>query len=371
MRPGDRDQDGPAPRDLAYRVLATAVSAMRHGRQEWGQAMLAELDHVRSPAERAWFALGTARVALFPPRATPAWWAVPLSLAIRAVVAGAAIHALAPAAGPVPAALMALPAAGAWGLVTMPALASRAGGVVPTAQVAVAAGVVGCLALALATVQRFPQVMGASGPHAWGIGVVFDVVSAGYLWVAWRLSRRFSATQRNILYALGAGLVLATVAGLCIAHPSLISVWIGPLHGNGPYLLACLAVPAASALAVGRRGRKEDGLETAAWASLLASLITSILIIAATIRVAPAADGSRQVIADARLHGAASASAWLAGDNLGGAIFMLIWDPLIFMTLAWGGMVIGRAGRAAALNLAAAAGPVVARRRERHRARRY
>jgi hypothetical protein len=95
-------------------------------------------------------------------------------------------------------------------------------------------------------------------------------------------------------------------------------------------------------LAAGRRGLVKDGVETAAWATLLASLITSITIIAATIRVAPGADGARQIVADARLHGVASASTWLAGDNLGGAIFSLIWGPLIFMTLAGGGIIIGR-----------------------------
>ena len=357
--------DGASRRDLARRLLALAVTAMPRSRRDWGQAMLAELDHIRDPAERARFALGATRVALFPPRAAPAWWAVPLSLAVRAVVAGAAIHALAPAAGPIPAALMALPAAGAWGMVTVPALAGRAGGTVPAAQAAVVAGVVGCLALALATVQRFPQVMSTGGPRSWGIAVVFDVVSAGYLWAAWLLSRRFPATARNSLHALGAGLVLAAVAGVNIAQASVTRVWIGPVPGEVAYSLACLTVPAASALAAGRRGLVKDGLETAAWATLLASLITSITIIAATIRVAPAADGSRQIVADARLHGVASASAWLAGDNLGGAIFLLIWDPLMFMALAAGGIIVGRAVRAIA-----GAGGWRSSRRSRERPRR-
>ena len=118
--------DGGGRRDLAHRMLAAAVTVMRPGRQDWGRAMLAELDHVTAPGERARFALGATRIALFPPRATPGWWALPLGLAIRAAVAGAAIHALVPAAGLSPALLTALPAAGAWGLVTMPALASRA-----------------------------------------------------------------------------------------------------------------------------------------------------------------------------------------------------------------------------------------------------
>lgn len=89
--PASPGQDDAGKRDLAYRLLATVVAAMRPSRRDWGNAMLAELDQVRSPVERARFALGAARVALFPPRATPAWRAVPLGLALRAVAAGAAI----------------------------------------------------------------------------------------------------------------------------------------------------------------------------------------------------------------------------------------------------------------------------------------
>ena len=212
---GGPGQDGAGRRDLAYRVLAAAVVVMRPGRRDWGLAMLAELDHVTSPGDRARFAIGAARVAMFPPRAAPAWWTVPLGLVIRAVVAGAAIHALAPAVGPVAVAFTALPAAGSWGMVTMPALAGRSGGAVLAAQGAVAAGIMGCLALVLATVQRYPQVM-SMGDHGWGTGAVFDVVSAGYLGAAWVLSRRLLAadktTQRNTLHALTAGVVIAAAA---------------------------------------------------------------------------------------------------------------------------------------------------------------
>ena len=163
-----RDESG--KRDLAYRVLAAAVTLMRPGRRDWGLAMLAELGHVPHPGERARFALGAARVALFPPRATQPWWAASLGLVIRAVVAGAAIHALAPAAGLAPAALAALPAAGAWSTLTMPALGGRPMGVVLVAQVMVVAGIVGCLVLFVTLVQHYPQVM-TGGDHGWGAGV--------------------------------------------------------------------------------------------------------------------------------------------------------------------------------------------------------
>jgi hypothetical protein len=325
-------------RDVPYRLLAKAVAAMPPGRRDWGLAMLAELDHIHDPGDRARFALGATRVALFPPGAAPSWWAVPLGLVLRAAVAAVTIHVLAPAVGPAALPLAALPAAGAWGVVTIPALTGRPRGVVPAAQAAVAAGVTGCLVLAVVTVQSYPQVM-TSGAHGWGIGVVFDVASAGYLVAALLLSRAAPATERNSWYALAAALVLAAGAACYIASPSLAGLWAGDVPGE--YLLASLAVPGAAALAAGRRGRVKDGLETAAWAALLGGLVTSIMIIAATGRVAPAAAASAPIIADARLHGVASAPAWLAGDNLGGAFFALIAAAFIFFAAGAGGAAAG------------------------------
>jgi hypothetical protein len=354
MRPNgaaDPGQDGPGRRDIAYRLLATAVAVMRPSRRVWGQAMLAELEHVRSPGERASFALGATRVALFPPRVTPAWWVAPLGLAIRAVVAGAAIHALVPTAGPTQAMLTAVPAAGAWGLLTMPSLTGRPGVVALAAQAAVAAGVIGCVAVALTMVQFYPQVMGSAADHGWVLGVVLDVASAGYLGAACLLPRWFPARRSNGLYGLAAGLVVAVAAACYVAHPSLTDVWAGPFPGRDVYLLALLAVPAAAILASTRRGRVEDGLEAGLWGALLTGLIMAIMLIAATYRVAPSAGGNWHVVADAHGHGVASASVWLAGDNLGGAIISLIWIPVILVALAGGGAIMGRGVRATALNL--------------------
>lgn len=54
--------DGPG------RLLAAAVRWMPEERRDWGTAMLAELAQLQHPSARWWFALGCARVALFPPR---------------------------------------------------------------------------------------------------------------------------------------------------------------------------------------------------------------------------------------------------------------------------------------------------------------
>lgn len=52
---------------LAGRLLAVVTALMPPARRGWGQAMLAELGHVRSRSDRAWLVLGAVRVALLPP----------------------------------------------------------------------------------------------------------------------------------------------------------------------------------------------------------------------------------------------------------------------------------------------------------------
>ncbi len=53
--------------DIPRILLAIAVRRMPDERDEWGEAMLAELAQLRNPFIRWRFALGCARVALFPP----------------------------------------------------------------------------------------------------------------------------------------------------------------------------------------------------------------------------------------------------------------------------------------------------------------
>lgn len=54
--------------DVPRLLLAAAVRRMPSERREWGEAMLAELAQLQHPYARWRFALGCARVALFPPR---------------------------------------------------------------------------------------------------------------------------------------------------------------------------------------------------------------------------------------------------------------------------------------------------------------
>lgn len=63
--------------DGAQRLLAAAVRRMPEGRQDWGNAMRAELTQITSPITRWRFALGCLRTALFPPTDRSmffSWW---------------------------------------------------------------------------------------------------------------------------------------------------------------------------------------------------------------------------------------------------------------------------------------------------------
>jgi hypothetical protein len=53
--------------DMPDRLLVVVVRTMPDARREWGTAMLAELGQIHDVAARWRFALGSARVALFPP----------------------------------------------------------------------------------------------------------------------------------------------------------------------------------------------------------------------------------------------------------------------------------------------------------------
>jgi hypothetical protein len=62
-----RSKGDGATSDWSRRLLAFAVGLMPKDRREWGGAMLAELEAIRSPVERWRFSIGCLRVALFPP----------------------------------------------------------------------------------------------------------------------------------------------------------------------------------------------------------------------------------------------------------------------------------------------------------------
>ncbi len=67
-----RSRNRPGNTDGPSQLLSAAARHMPADRSEWGDAMMAELIYLHGASFRWWFALGCARVALFPP-ATTAW----------------------------------------------------------------------------------------------------------------------------------------------------------------------------------------------------------------------------------------------------------------------------------------------------------
>ena len=88
----------PAGHDPARSLLTQAVRGLPPERQDWGQAMLAELDQLQDRWARWRFALGCVRVVLAPPRATPTpGLAMRAAVVVGAVAMGVGISLVAPA----------------------------------------------------------------------------------------------------------------------------------------------------------------------------------------------------------------------------------------------------------------------------------
>jgi len=269
----------------------------------------------------------------------PGWCAM-LAAAGSAAAAGVAVHVLTPAAGTAAAvSLSVLAALAVWGLAAARARAGRWDRVA-AAHFAVVAGVSICLALILATVQTYPGELGSRASY-WASLLFIDAVAASYLMLAWWLPSRLRPVRRNNLYALAAGLAVMIPAAYYIQHASLHGLDAGPFPGGWAWLVAFLAPLGAAFLASGSRGRPQDGLEAAIWATLLSSLTISIMIMAATYRVLPAAGSNQHVVAEAHHHGVGSAATWLASDNLGGATILLVWLPVLVFCLANLGITLG------------------------------
>jgi hypothetical protein len=71
----------------ARRILAAVTAVLPAGRRVWGQALLAELDHVQSRRDRAWLLLAAARVALLPPPAAAGYGKAAGRAVLTAVIA--------------------------------------------------------------------------------------------------------------------------------------------------------------------------------------------------------------------------------------------------------------------------------------------
>jgi len=310
--------------DLPRRTLSAITALTSAGRGDWGRAMLAELGQVTGREARWRFALGSARAVLAPP-GTRALGLIPLA----AVAAAVAIHLLAPATGIVAAvalpgfpALLVLAAARS----EPPRPAEAAG---RAAQVIAVAGIVACPVLAIREYTLYPgNGAGSAAPETGAIMTfIFSAELACYLLIVLWRPGLLGASRHSGLPGLAAALAISWVF---VAHqppggqsdnpvidPVVLATAAGILLGAG----ALAALPHLL-----RRGKDHGalaGLAEVMWGVLLSGPAAFIANVLTTTRGAIAAEATSPDIAtESQRQGATSVLAWIAHDDLGGAIVL-------------------------------------------------
>jgi PadR family transcriptional regulator PadR len=229
---GGQEEGEPPGGDLARRALAAAVTWIPADREEWGRAMLAELDQVSGHRARWRFASGAARTALIPPGSRSLRAAI--VLAVTAIVAAISIYALSPGTGAVTAVAAPIAAAlGAWAALARPRQAQDArkgregrdgrdgredrevNVAGRAAQVIAVAVIAACPVVALGVLVRYPVHANGLTRYAWPAGaVVFAAELAACLWPVLRRPGPLGATRGGGLLGVTAALVTAYILHL-------------------------------------------------------------------------------------------------------------------------------------------------------------
>jgi hypothetical protein len=255
--------------DPPARLLAAAVAALPARRRGWGRAMLAELAEVRGRAARWRFARSCARATLWLPPA--GGWPV---LALVATVAGAAVWAAGPAVGLAAPGLTVF-AATFTGLVAALVVLAVARSyrprwpapvLVPT--VLVAAAVAAAIVATVLFLRRDPAAARHLPPPA---AMYLAAGLVGCLWVAVAPPRRLG-TDRFAAYGGAAGAVVFAAWTLLLhrLEPARPALPLAVLLVLTPF--AAFVVPA---FAAGRGGRSvRSGLRAAAWTVTAAMPLT-------------------------------------------------------------------------------------------------
>jgi hypothetical protein len=322
--------------DLPRRFLELVSAGTPARRRDWSRAMLAELDQVAGTAARWRFALGAARVTLIPPASGRL---TTLVLAVLAAAAAVAIHMKAPAAGLVAAvAIPALPATGAWVALARPQPPRRVGWTGRAVQVIAVAAVIACPVFALRVTVLYPGQSGRSAPYiGYAMTVIFAAELAAYLLLILRRPGPLRASRPGGLLGLAAAAVTGLVCLLSqppggqsdspVVNMAVQATAIGAPVVAG--LLACIK-PA--------RGRRPispwAGISEMVWGWLLIGPVGFIVDLLTTSDSAVVAESRQSVfITEAHQQGAASITAWVAQDDLGGAI-------VIFTLLSFAALVV-------------------------------
>jgi hypothetical protein len=264
--------------DRAAAVLALAVRGLPAGRADWGRAMVAELDAARGPRERRRFSRGCARAVAVMRLRAALGGPHRDGAGVRAVVLAAAAAALALAG---------------YGLIRYPLLRADAG-----ARVSV---------------------------------VVLLAVLLGYAVCAIGLSRGTTAAAAGARRLGLLGGLAVGAAWLMVAFPTpSLKAWVA-----APLLVAVLA-PAGVAVLAGRAsGDARAATAAALWCGLVGGLLVFVVWVTATY-LQDGGPFDPQLIRDFHASGARDLTTYAVGDNLGGALGMLVIVPVV--ALAFGSL---------------------------------
>jgi hypothetical protein len=337
-----------AGRDRARSLLVLAVRLLPAGRQDWGQAMLAELDQLKGTAARWRFVLGCVRVVLAPPRTQPAsGLVVRAAIVVGAVAVGVGIYLVAPALQLFAMLLAVLLAGCGWlALLRSQTAVAAPAGPGRILRAVLLAGVAGAVGVVLYGVVRYPGAVGEPwDPVLIVLSVVLAATLSGYTWMA--LVPPQAATSQPVVvrrYGLVGGLV---VGGLPVVGSAAAEFGYGKPLAGWSWLAAAVAAVAAGALAARATGAARAGLQAGLWLGLVGALT---LFVVGMLGTYAAAAAGRLIPTDAytirafQHSGLADLTTYVVGDNLGGSIMLLLWIPLLGVGVGAVGGALG-AGR--------------------------
>jgi hypothetical protein len=241
-------------------LVALAARHLPPERQEWGQAMLAELDHIERRSARRRFALGCLRVAFIPQ--PPPWR---------------------------------YPGRGHLAVVT--------------------AGVLACLGLAGYGLIHYPGLRDAEAPIYTGL---FLATLGGYAFAAFILSQSASpAASQARRYGLIGGLA---VGGVWLAA---ITIPVQPGVVPVPYLAGVVG-PAVVGLAAAQTGNGPyQGVKAATWALTIGNLIGFVCFVTRTY-ITDGRPYDATTISAFQHSSSPDLATFAVSDNLGGAVFLLL-----------------------------------------------
>jgi hypothetical protein len=273
-----------APADRAASLLAHVVRGLPAERAEWGEAMCAELAGVQGSRARWGFGAGCAKAAL--------------AMRLRASITA--------------------PGRGGARLRAM-----------------LLAAVAASLALVAYGLVRYPGLRSGSG--TWAAAAAFLVLMLGYVAVALALSRGTTARATSARhYGLVGGLVVGA-AWLMVVAP------IAPAEIEKNLVFVPLAIallgPAAVAGLAARASRDARAATAAAlWSGLVGGLLAFIIWVTATY-VRDGRPYDAQMLRDFHASGSHDLAAYAVADNLGAALGMLVFIPVVALAL---GSLTGR-----------------------------